>query len=267
MAKLWSKGSNMIYLQVSKWHLVQRIDKHYTGDCIERKLTMWPNEGKMVKELHFPNAEWFITEVAIKIWDYWNQVIITLDNEIAIQFGWNDFNSITNTLLWLDKIEWWASLEKEVNISAYIDKEWYGKFAVWQWGKLAQWFVTKDAMQGCPQATKKTVAWAVKWDFDLVNDWYFNKLSEFIIEKFPDGAKATRDDAVSNVSEKQKLADVWDQNQKDIHKDVDAPVKGYAQPEAAKTQDQASTRPVMTPKVGNKTSVMNDGLSVEDVPF
>jgi len=258
MARLWTKWWNLIYLQVSKGHLVQRLDEHYQGDCIERKLTMWPNAWKMVKELHFPNVEWFITEVAIKASDYGNQVMVTLDNEITVQFWDNDFNSIANTLL-----NFWhqSDLSKEVNISTYIDKEWYWKFALWQEWKLCQWFVTKENNQWCPQATKKTVAWKTQWNFDDVNDWYFRKLSDWISTYFPNGAISTPVEATSNISEKQKLADRWEQ--KDLHKDIDAPVQWYAKP--MQSDDNKQVEQSTRWKTAEKNTT--EDISIEDIPF
>jgi len=154
--------------------------------------------------------------------------MVTLDNEIVVQFAGTDFISICNTLLNFGHD---ADLAKEINISTYTGSDGYGKFSIWQSGSMVQWYVKKENSEalGCPQATKKTVAGKVKWDFDDVENWYFEQIGAWIMTNFPNGAKATSEKAVSNISEAQSLADAGPEEYvKDIHKDVDASPAGYA---------------------------------------
>ena len=266
MAKLGKTGGNLVYLQVSGGNLVQRLDEHYQGDCIKRKLKMWKNAGKEVKELHYPNAEGFITNVEMKISDFGHQIAIVLDNEVSVQFASNDFISICNTLLNFGKA---SDLSKEIQISAYIGNDGYGKFSIWQSGQMLKWYVTKENSEklGCPQATKKVVAGKTKWDFDDVNNWYFEKIGLWISENFPNGALPTRDEAVSDIDPKQALAsvnvgdDMWEaQTQEVAHKDTEAPVQGYApMPTGWTAQAQAQT--------GGTQKKQEEEISVEDLPF
>jgi len=268
MARMWKRGGNKVYLQVSGGNLVQRLDEHYQGDCIERKLKMWKNAWKMVKEHHFPSVEWFITNVEIKTSDFWNQVMVTLDNEIVVQFSSNDFISICNTML-----NFWhgADLSKEIEVSSYTWNDGYGKFSIWQSWEMVKWFVNKENSKElwCPQATKKTVAGKVKWDFDDVNNWYFNEIGKWIQNTFPNGSIATPEWATSNVSEQQKLADQWEQGSvNDVHKDEEAPVAWYAaKPTGWEPNPEVWGTAQAQAQTWNTKRKDEEEISIEELPF
>lgn len=295
MARLWgSSGGNKIYLQVSNGKLAQRVDDSYTGPYTQRVLTKWPNIGKAVKEVLHPSAQGFITNVEIRTWEYGNQVMVTLDNELVIQFASNDFSSIANTLLnfWKE-----SDLSKEVTISAYLGKNWYGAFSVWQWQAMAKWYVTKEDSKGCPQATQKQIGWKVKWDFDYVEDWFFKELANWISTNFPDGAKETPVWAISNISKQAMLSDMWEHNPQEeqedmrsIHTNTNTPLPGYApmptgmqQPiQTPHTQQVQQVQQVTQAPVSqmpsashysaqqqtwNATARQAEGISIEDLPF
>lgn len=189
MATMTQGGnSGVTYLSISGGKLRQRLAEDANIPwMVERKLTFWPNEGQIVKELAYSSVEGFITNLEIKSNDFNGVKIISaavsLDDNVVINFWEMQMDNLTNTLLNVD-------FREKVKISVYLkeDKTQFSFEQSWDWVK---WAVTKDTPMDCPAPTKKMVKWVEKWDFSERSEWFYKKLQELISNTFPNGRITT----------------------------------------------------------------------------
>ena len=173
---------NITYLTIHNWKLVQRLkDDANVPWMVERELTFWPNIWTFVKELHFSNTSWTITNLELRTNDF-NWVAITslnlsLDDNVVVQFNEKQMTAVVNSLLNVD-------FTKPIKISAYL-KNWKSNFIFEQWWEWVVWAVTKNTPLDCPSPTKKVVKWVEKWDFSEYEEWFYNKAVELSKKHFP----------------------------------------------------------------------------------
>ena len=198
MAKLnvWG-NTDKVYLAVAGWKLVQRLDDSANVPwMIERELTFWPNMGQIVKELHFSNVIWMITNMEIRTNDFnWNTITslnISLDDNVIVQFNEKQMSAVTNSLLNVD-------FSKEIKISAYLkkDKNAFSFEQDWVW---VPWAVTKATPMDCPQPVQKLVKWVEKWDFSEYEEWFYTKAQEIIVREFPNGKKVLNQTSIDSIT-------------------------------------------------------------------
>jgi hypothetical protein len=175
---------SVAYLSVHNWKLVQRLANDANIPwAVERELTFWPNIWTFVKELHFSNTKWIVTNLEVKTnefnWVNITSLNISLDDNVVVQFNEKQMPSAVNSLLNVD-------FSKELKISAYL-KNWKNCFSFEQNSDWIRWAVTRETPLDCPQPTKKLVKWVEKWDFSEYEEWFYNKAVELSKDKFPNG--------------------------------------------------------------------------------